>query len=220
MFQALLQPLLQQSFSRMILVIFLLPVSQSLFAQEAPDDIINVCSACHGFDGVGKETGFPNLWGQPETYLKHQIEAFRNSTRVNLIMDAVSHELPDKDIIYAAQYYAKQTGPSDLSSSLVWRGDKWPGDMSLGEKIAYTGKLAVKMPACVACHGPSGVGVAPFFPRLGGQDKNYLSNQLHAWKTGKRPPGTMGVMVGIAISLTDKEIEAVTAYFAAQGEKK
>jgi len=200
------------------LIISSLSILPQSFAQSQHDDIINACSACHGFDSISTEAGVPNLWGQPELYLQQQIKVFRNATRINPTMDAVTHELPDADIIYAAQYYARQTGI--LNKPLQWRGDKWPGDMSLGEQIAFSGKLSVKMPACVSCHGPSGVGVAPFFPRLGGQDKTYLINQLHAWKTAKRPPGTMGVMVAIAVSLTDKEIDAVAGYFSAQGEEK
>lgn len=205
-----------------------LPISHLSFAQAEHDEIINACSACHGLDGNRKEAGTPNLWQQPETYLLNQIKAFRDQTRVNLIMDAVSHELPDADVLYAAQYYSKQIPKQRRQSSeqitLQWRGDKWPGDMTLGEKIAYTGKISSKIQACVACHGPSGVGVEPYFPRLGGQDKTYLVNQLQAWKTADRPPGVMGVMVSIAVSLTDEEIDAVAGYFSKQfsstGESK
>ncbi|MCW8928628.1 MAG: c-type cytochrome [Gammaproteobacteria bacterium] len=203
--------------------LFILSLSSLVIAQPKHDDIINACSACHGLDGNGISEGIPNLWQQPEAYLKAQIEAFRDYTRINPSMDAVSHELPDADILYAAQYYSKQPDSSSRSKEqpqLQWRGDKWPGDMMLGEKIAYTGKISDKIQACVACHGPSGIGVAPFFPRLKGQDKTYLIKQLNAWKTADRPPGVMGVMVSIAVSLTDEEINAVADYFANQGEKK
>lgn len=208
----------QKEFFIILLGLFSLFFLPHSFAQAKHDDILNACSACHGFDGMSKEKGTPNLWGQPEIYLQQQITAFRNTTRINPAMDAVSHELPDADITFAAQHYSRQTG--SLNLPLQWRGDKWPGNMSLGEQIAFTGKLPVKIPACVSCHGPSGVGLAPFFPRLGGQDKAYLVKQLNAWKTGKRPPGTMGVMVGIAISLTAEEIDAVASYFSAQGDNQ
>jgi cytochrome c553 len=205
--------------------------AQTSIAQPKHDDIINACSACHGLDGNKKEVGVPNLWQQPETYLLNQIKAFRDSLRINPVMDAVSHELPDADILYAAQYYSNQSIANSLTKkqqTLQWRGDKWPGDMALGEKIAYTGKVEAKIQACVACHGPSGIGVAPYFPRLAGQDKAYLVKQLNDWKTAKRPPGAMGLMVIIAISLTAEEIDAVADYFSrqfaitpiAQGDKK
>lgn len=187
-------------------------INSIVFAQNQHDDILNACSACHGFDGVSKEVGIPNLWGQPETYLQSQIEAFRDASRINPRMDAVSHELPDADILYAAQHYSKQLPEKKLK--LQWRGEKWPGDMTPGERIAYTSNLSAKLPACVVCHGPSGVGVEPYFPRLAGQDKDYLVKQLKTWKTADRPAGVMGVMVSIAISLTDDEIDAVAGYFA------
>lgn len=211
--------MLNKSYFLLIFGVFSLSISQPLIAEPKHDDIINACSVCHGLDGNRKEVGVPNLWGQPEAYLQNQIEAFRNRTRINPVMDAVTHELPDADIVYAAQYYSKQDTTnviSDEQALLQWRGDKWPGDMSLGEKIAYTGKVSMKIQACVACHGPSGVGVEPYFPRLGGQDKTYLVKQLNDWKTADRPPGVMGVMVSIAVSLTAEEIDAVAGYFSGQ----
>ncbi|ASI89464.1 c-type cytochrome [Vibrio mediterranei] len=89
--------------------------------------------------------------------------------------------------------------------------------MPLGERIAYSGKWNSNVPACVSCHGPNGVGVAPSFSMLMGQNKDYLINQLNAWKNDQRPPGVLGTMVTISKALSEEEIEAVAEYFSSQG---
>ena len=88
------------------------------------------------------------------------------------------------------------------------------------ESVPTADDMAPRVLACVACHGPSGVGVMPLFPRLAGQDPAYLKRQLIYWKADKRPLGAMGSMPAIAKSLSEAEMDAVANYFAAQGVAK
>ena len=69
------------------------------------------------------------------------------------------------------------------------------------------------MPACFACHGEKGVGVAPSFPALAGQNAAYTAKQLNAWKAGTRTNDPQGLMKAVADKMTPEEITAVTAYF-------
>jgi len=70
-----------------------------------------------------------------------------------------------------------------------------------------------KSAACAACHGPDGNSVAPDFPKLAGQNADYLSYTLKGYKTKAR---TNAIMNGQAATLTDADIANLAAYFASQ----
>jgi cytochrome c553 len=79
------------------------------------------------------------------------------------------------------------------------------GDIEAGEIKAYT---------CMGCHGIPGYNnVYPTYevPKVGGQHYEYLVLALHAYRDGERDHPTMQVQ---AQSLSDKDIEDVSAYFA------
>jgi cytochrome c553 len=66
---------------------------------------------------------------------------------------------------------------------------------------------------CAACHGLDGNSPASDFPRLGGQNADYLAHSLHAYKDGRRKNP---IMAGFAGALTAQDIENVSAYYASQ----
>ncbi len=76
-----------------------------------------------------------------------------------------------------------------------------------------------KIAMCEGCHGIPGYRTAYptvyHVPKLGGQSATYLANSLHAYKSGQRKHPSM---LGIAASLTDKDIADLAAYYA--GDKK
>lgn len=70
---------------------------------------------------------------------------------------------------------------------------------------------------CSNCHGVTGTATSPNFPNLAGQQEVYLSNQLHELKGhSRRDPAGFEYMWGISRTLTDKQIQELAAYFAAQ----
>ena len=76
-----------------------------------------------------------------------------------------------------------------------------------GDPLAGKDKTTV----CVACHGNAGVSTTPAWPNLAGQHAEYIRKQLHDFKDGKRSNPQMTPMVA---TLTDVDIEALSAYFA------
>ena len=66
---------------------------------------------------------------------------------------------------------------------------------------------------CQACHGLDGNSQSPDYPRLGGQHADYLAKALRDYKSGARKNP---IMNGFAATLSDQDIDNVTAYFAAQ----
>ena len=85
--------------------------------------------------------------------------------------------------------------------------------VALGEKIYRAGNLATGVPACLACHGPTGAGMeAAGFPALGGQHSDYIKAQLVSFQEDKRDNDASAVMRDIAGRMSNKEVAAVAAY--------
>ena len=66
---------------------------------------------------------------------------------------------------------------------------------------------------CQACHGLDGNSQTPDYPKLGGQQPDYLAKALRDYKSGLRKNP---IMAGFAGSLSAKDIENVAAYYASQ----
>ena len=66
---------------------------------------------------------------------------------------------------------------------------------------------------CAACHGPDGNSPAPNFPKLAGQNQDYMQIALKQYRSKQR---TNAIMNGQAEKLTDKEIADLTAYYSQQ----
>lgn len=75
------------------------------------------CVGCHGANGVGLSEEFPNLAGQKQAYLMKQLNAFKNSTRVNPTMKAMTASLSDNDILNLSAYYASLSPSSGVKSN-------------------------------------------------------------------------------------------------------
>ena len=70
-----------------------------------------------------------------------------------------------------------------------------------------------KSTTCAACHGFDGVSSVPSFPKLAGQNRDYLYHSLKAYKSGKRKNP---IMAGQVQTLTDADMQDLALYFAKQ----
>lgn len=70
-----------------------------------------------------------------------------------------------------------------------------------------------KAKTCAACHGPDGNSAAPDFPRLAGQNQDYLVKALSDYKAGERKNP---IMAPQAANLSQRDIEDLAAYFSHQ----
>ncbi|AKH68190.1 cytochrome c553 [Spongiibacter sp. IMCC21906] len=168
------------------------------------------CAACHGADGNSPAPNFPKLAGQGERYLVKQITDIKSGARPVPLMAGQTDDLSEQDIADIAAYYASKT---------VTVGQ---ADPALAEKGAaiYRGGIAERnIPACAACHSPTGLGMAAAgFPALSGQYAEYTIAQLKAFRAaadgreGRDNDGETKVMRTIAFQLSDSEIEAVASF--------
>jgi len=70
---------------------------------------------------------------------------------------------------------------------------------------------------CSSCHGPDGRSTSPTFPRLAGQQKDYIVAQLQAFRDKTRAdPHAQTYMWGMAARLSDATIDGIAAYYASQ----
>ncbi len=87
------------------------------------------------------------------------------------------------------------------------------------EKKAGAPATAAPVSMCIGCHGIPGY-QASFpqvyrVPKIGGQSAQYIESALKAYRDGNR---SMPTMVGVAKGLTDEQIAALGAYYAARGK--
>jgi cytochrome c553 len=170
------------------------------------------CMACHGPDGGGQAAaGFPRLAGLPEAYLRKQLEDFANGTRVNATMQPVVNALSDADRDAVALYYSQLPVPAPAPAPAL------NDDVAkLGQNLATRGRWSDSLPGCEQCHGPGGIGVGDHFPPIAGQSAVYITNELQAWKQGSRHNDPLQLMQHVAATLSDKDIEAISAWYAVQ----
>lgn len=74
-----------------------------------------------------------------------------------------------------------------------------------------------KSTACAACHGQDGNSPTGAFPKLAGQNDDYLAQALKAYKTKAR---SNAIMNGQAAGLSDQDIADLSAYYASQAGLK
>ena len=70
-----------------------------------------------------------------------------------------------------------------------------------------------KSVTCSACHGADGNSVNPEWPSLAGQHNRYTWQQIKAYQSGQRQDVLMS---GMALGLSDQDIEDLAAYYQAQ----
>lgn len=162
------------------------------------------CAACHGPNGNSPMEAFPNLAGQAASYIVKQLQDYKSGARENALMSPMAAGLSVEDMADIAAYYARQQPTlGAVPEELV----------ELGEQIYRGGNPNTGVPACIACHGPSGRGMpAAAWPALSGQHSAYVEEQLHAFANGTRHNDPNEMMRDIAKKMSAEEIRAVSAY--------
>ncbi|MHA7682095.1 c-type cytochrome [Cupriavidus sp. PET2-C1] len=177
---------------------------ETLYTQGAPDRNVPACLSCHGANGNSGGAANPKLAAQQPEYVHKQLDDFKAKARSNAIMSPYAAALSEQEMKDVGAYLAKQT----LKPATAKNKDT----IEAGQKI-YRGGIAAKgVPACAACHGPTGAGIPAQYPRIGGQWSEYTEAQLVAFRQGTRKNNP--VMTTIAAKMSDAEIKAVADYVA------
>lgn len=165
-----------------------------------------VCGACHGADGNSAITMYPKLAGQNESYIVRQLIQFKNGKRENAIMMPFASMLSEQDMHDVGAYFASKQGtPGQADEAYVKRA----------EQLYRAGDSKLGVPACMACHGPSGRGMAgSAYAQLSGQWSEYVSAKLTEWRSGITwgDDEHAAIMPDIAKRLSDQDIAALASY--------
>ncbi len=159
------------------------------------------CTMCHGAQGMSRSDA-PNLAGQYPEVIRKQLVDYKNEDRANPIMVALSKNLSEQDMSDLAAYYASlpkaRTAPTTYDETL-------PALVRVGDPMR-------NIAPCISCHG--GVDQKLGAPWLEGMPKQYLVQQLLAFKEGTRRNDGQQQMRNVARLMTVEEIEAVSAFYA------
>ncbi len=163
-----------------------------------------LCATCHGAEGNSELAINPKLAGQNAAYIIKQLKDYKAGVRSNPTMSAMVLNLSEEDMEDIAAWYASQ--------QVTLQGAD-PEIVELGESLYRAGNKELAVPACSACHSPTGRGNAPAgFPSLGGQHAEYTLEQLKNFRAGVRQNDGNSMMRAVVERLTDRELEALASY--------
>lgn len=161
-------------------------------AAEGIEAKVQICSACHGMNGVPINATTPIIWGQTEYFIVKQLHDFKSGDRESQIMAPMASTFTPADLRPVARYFASKS---------------WP---------ARTAPVAAATPpdgmaVCQICHQPNFVGALPA-PRLAGQSYEYLAEQMRKFANGERTNNAD--MVKLMQGLSENERDAMARYIS------
>ncbi|MGC1522404.1 MAG: c-type cytochrome [Steroidobacteraceae bacterium] len=163
-----------------------------------------VCQACHGANGNSANPEWPSLAGIGADYIAEQLKNFKEGKRTNPVMMPNVATLSADDMADLGAYFDSLTNTGLEADPSYWQA---------GEKLYRGGDAARGIPACMACHGPTGRGNEPAkFPALRGQQSVYLAKQLNDYASGARTTGPNDIMETIAKRLSPNDIRNLASY--------
>ncbi|SDG31663.1 Cytochrome c553 [Onishia taeanensis] len=169
-------------------------------------EMAQTCAACHGAEGISAVGIFPNLAGQQASYLTKQILDIRDGKRVVPQMAGQVDNFSDQDAADVAAYFASKApnlGQVDAAAEVIARG----------QELYRAGDMAKGIPACSACHSPTGQGIGTAaYPALSGQKTDYIVSTLQAFAAGERDNDPNAIMRTIAGKMSDDDMQAVSQY--------
>jgi cytochrome c553 len=168
--------------------------------------MLPMCIACHGADGISNNPTWPHLTAQHKSYLLKQLHDFKQGkTRASTIMTPILATISDEELQELAQYYAAQS--KHPAKKII------PKHNSRGESLYRYGDRKLHIPACMTCHGPTGIGNAQAgFPDIAGQNSIYTIQQLQAFKTHQRHNDLNSIMQEISSRMTEEDYAEVAKY--------
>jgi cytochrome c553 len=180
------------------------------------------CAACHGLDGnsTADPTLYPRIAGQSERYIATQLALFKSGHRANAIMQPFAAALSAQDMRDIGAYYATQKSGAGIADDTVIAQGPNQGlkFYEVGQKLYRSGDPQRGVPACMACHGPTGAGnPGPAYPHVGGQQAWYSKRRLEEYRAGvttlpAAEKAHFDIMAAVAKPLTDEEIQALASY--------
>ncbi len=184
------------------------PAPSKAQLERVHEIIDEACVFCHGEKGEASNPIYPRLAAQNREYLARQLRLFRSGARKSDIMNEQAGDLKDAEIEALAAYFSAQPPLSHKLAKDEWERQLW----EVGRYVFRYGDSFENIPPCMTCHGKDARG-SRTLPRLAGQHRKYIVNQLLAFKSGKRQTDN-AVMRSIAKNLSRLAMEGVALYLS------
>ena len=171
------------------------------------------CKSCHGDKGQGMKEevrdgetlpSIPALAGQLATYTYKQLRDYFNGSRSHDQMTSVAKGLTEQYAADLAVWFSSLAQPENKSSSR---------NLARAEKMVEQGDGKRILPPCFVCHGAKGQGEKMDIPALAGQQADYFTRTLLAYKNGQRHNDIYSRMRLIAQQLSEEEIKELAQYY-------
>lgn len=163
------------------------------------------CARCHGDAGVSDDPEDANIAGLRASYIYKQLKDYQAGHRDDRDMAKATKKLDDQQMADLAVWFAAQA-PAPANGAAA--------DGSVMQ-LVYHGDPARLLRSCAACHGRDGRGGQYDHPAIAGQNRDYFVYTMSEFKEGDRTNDVYSRMRLIAEALSDEEIEALAAYYAA-----
>lgn len=174
-----------------------------VLAADVKTIIATVCAACHGPDGNSPEPAFPKLAGLNAEYVVRELKNFKAGDRHSEVMAPIIASLdPDDFKAFGAYFSAQKRVPGKVRD---------PAAADAGAKLYRDGDEQRGIPSCGGCHGSEAEG-GKRFPRLAGQHREYLIEQMKNFRSGKRDYAAARSMREVAKRMSDDDINATAEY--------
>ena len=167
------------------------------------------CTSCHARPNA-PDVFFPRISGKPVGYLYNQLINFKKGRRQYPMMAYMVDRLPDAYLKEIAGHFAAQ----HLAPPPVQVADVGAAVLERGRQLVLEGDKALKVPACIACHGARLTGVQPSIAGLAGQPRDYINAQFGNWRNRSRRARAPDCMAEIANRLSLADVAAVSGWIA------
>jgi len=188
---------------------------------EAGEGKAQACAACHGADGNSAIEMYPRLAGQSERYIARQLALIAGGQRTEgavAVMLPFVQGMTAQDMRDIGAFFAGQKSGAGVADDMAVADGPYAGMKfyEIGQKLYRSGDASREIPACMACHGPTGAGnPGPSYPHIGGQHAGYVAQRLQHYQAGQThetDPSQFRIMAQVASRLTEQEIQALSSY--------
>ena len=169
------------------------------------------CTSCHAKKDVNDQY-FPRISGKPAGYLYNQMLNFKEGRRQFPVMTYMVDPLPDAYLREIAAHFAAEHLPSPPAQP----SDASPAVLERGRVLVMQGDAALRVPACIACHGEKLTGVNPAIPGLLGLPRDYMNAQFGAWRNKTRRAHAPDCMADSAARLSLSDVNAISSWIGLQ----
>jgi cytochrome c553 len=151
------------------------------------------CAGCHGDEGVSSSPATPSLAGQDAQYIVLALQAYKDGSRGDETMKAMTAALDGTAMKNLAAFYAAQE-PKAPNVRKPLTTEEWTQ-------------------RCNRCHGVNGNSTDPRLPMLAGQRGDYLLKALQGYRARTRKSSEMAAM---SDGLSEDDLENLAAHYAHQ----